>query len=240
MSSDTFQLNERRERAKIPEPPNVLIFNSLEDAKDKCDFWFDIDLEHPKRTCPHLVVYKIASQKMKKEFAELIKIFYKNLSNIRDYPLCHLWVVCKGRAIVVHSPSVDRWMTKDEYHSDASFGFHHGSEYCMESHQQEFNDIVRNADRLYHRTLLILPVGYLCTGQLDITITLDGEKVKNIPSELDVKMDVNNKERKHVFRPVSWILCNIAAPLKLSELNEKFKPEDPFEEDKGAGTKAFL
>ena len=236
MNVDMLGLNEFGTKAELPDAPAYLTFASLDEAKEACDFWYHVDMMHPERTAPHLTVTHCEYQKVGKEKAELVKVCYNHLIDARDYPLCNCWVVCKGHALFVWTPAVPRWQLEDTIHTAVDFNFHQGSPYLEETHTLKFNDIARDANRLIHKTLLIMPEGYVLTGHIQLPLTLDGEKAQGKPCQKELDILAFGKLRKHVLRPVIWVLRNAAASRSFYSLEDKKKESDPFEADMSAGT----
>lgn len=231
-------INKIPEFATVPEPPNFLIFKSLDAAKEGTDFWFDVDVERPECTSPHLVVQIAENQLVEKEFIEVVKITLKQLEDSRDYSSLACWVVCKGRAVVIQTPSVPKWMLDETTHMDSDLNFHHGSDILAASHMTKFNDIARNASRLVQTTLLVFPEDFRLSNGFEWGPVIDGGKVRGIPNEalLDLVPASGGARRTHALRPVSWLFRNIARPRRFLRLEERVKPSDPFEDDKQDGT----
>ena len=188
-------------------------------------------------TCLHLHVRVVGKQKIGKELVSVVKITLPQLIDIRDYPACNLWVVCHGRALMVWTPSVPRWMSDDSIHQDTGFNFHHSSDYFTESHKADYNEISQTSDRQIHKTLLILPEGRVFTSDVEAPMTLNGCKVQKNPCQLEKEITHLTTPRKHVFRPISWIVRDIAKPREYLDLDDVATPLDPFDSDSKAGTK---
>lgn len=236
MSINTSQLSDYGIKAEYPKAPPFLQYDSIDDAKKDCDFWYVVDIEHPERTAPHLTVTLCEVQRVGQEKAELVKVCYNHLIDAHDYTLCNCWVVCHGRALVVWTPSVPRWQMEKEIHGDEEFKFHQKSPYLEETHTLKFNNIARDANRLLHKTLLLMPDGYVLTGQIKLPVNFDGEQVQTVPCEKEIDITVFGKQRKHVLRPVTWVLRNAAASRSFYQLDEISKSADPFGADLSAGT----
>lgn len=233
---DVFGMNDVSEPATPKEAPKFLIIKTIDEAKAMCDFWFDVDLDRPETTCPHFTVTHIPKQTLDKESIEIVKVTMKHLTDVRDYPLLRCWCVCKGKAIVIQTPSVPRWMLEPEIHCDEELQFHLGSSRLEDAHKTKFNDIARDADRLIQTTLLVFPDGYKMTAQLKFPAVIDGESVPAKPHELVLSLKTGeSKARDHALRPISWLVRNAAKPREYLELDVPVDPEDPFEEDKVAG-----
>lgn len=61
------------------------------------------------------------------------------------------------------------------------------------------NDIARNQQRRVRKTLLVFPEGMICTGQIDTPIGFNGEKVQNIPCDIQKVLQVYGTDRVHNF-----------------------------------------
>lgn len=228
-------MNDASERASPLAPPKFLIVDSINEAKEMCDFWFDVDLEHPEGTCPHFTVTLVPQQTLDKENIEIVKVTMKQLADVRDYPLLRCWCVCKGKAIIIQTPSVPHWMLDPDVHCHDDFGFHLGSSTLENAHKAKFNDIARDPNRLTQKTLLVFPDGYKMTAQLKFPAVINGEFVPAKPHELITTFAIGSNQRDHALRPISWLLRNAAKPREYLELDERDEPDDPFESDKVAG-----
>lgn len=205
-------LNEVGHRASVPDVPLFMIYKSLDEAKANCNFWFDVDITHPEATCPHLTIQQVGQQKLRKETIQIVKISLKQLVDIRDYSTVQLWIVCKGQAVVVQTPSVPRWMLDEDVHQLSALNFHHGSARLLEGHKTAFNDIARDASRIVHTTLLVFPDNVHCTRQITFPACIDGKQVKPKPHELVVDIPFGGGNQTHILRPISWVMRNVIKP----------------------------
>ena len=127
--------------AILQEPPQLLVFESLNKAKKACKWYFEADLTHPEETAPHVMAERVPKQLHQGECIKVIKFTLKHLVDVQNHSQVSLWVVCNGRGLALQETSALEWMTDPRIHASPKFGFHHGSSHIEGEHKSKFNVI---------------------------------------------------------------------------------------------------